>query len=201
MVMNVTVKFDPSDVIDKLNQIKNGLGDRALRSAVNKIGAQALTQMSKAIRDDYNISAAMVKERLQLRKAIGGKHAMFTAVLIGNPASGGIRRSMNLVHFLEKGAIEKAFKRGSGWQLDQLRFQVRRAGGKQSITGAFVGNKRRTVFVREGKARLPIKAVRTIGVPQMFSTRKNVGLVQAFIRENFPRILQSDVKYFLSTIK
>ena len=201
MVMSVTVKFDPSAVIAKLNEVKNGLGDRAVRSAVNKVGAQAQTQMSKAIREDYKISAALVKERLQLRKATGGRAVTFTAVLIGNPESGGRKRSMNLVHFLEKGAQEKAFKRGTGWRLDQLKFQVRRAGGKESITGAFVGNKGRTVFIRTGESRLPIKAVRTIGVPQMFSTKRNVGRVQAYVRENFPRVLQSEVKYFLSTVR
>jgi hypothetical protein len=49
--------------------------------------------------------------------------------------------------------------------------------------------------------RLPIKAVRTIGVPQMFNTRKNVDVVQRWIVENFPRIAAAEIRYYLSTIK
>lgn len=201
-MMQMTVRWDTTKVVDQLNEIKKGLGDRALTSAVNKVAAQAQTQMSRAIREDYNVSAALVKERLQLRKATRTGAATFTAVLIGNPETGGRKRSMNMVHFLEKStSLAEARKRGKAGTLSQLHFKVRKTGGKQVVTGAFLGNAGRTVFIREGNARLPIKALRTIGVPQMFSTRKNVGLVKTWIGDNFPRILQSEVKYFLSTVR
>lgn len=200
-MMQVTVLWDTREVERKLNAIKAGLGDRAITSAINKVAAQAKTQMSKAIREDYNISAALVNERLRLRKATRSGVATFTAILIGNPETGGRRRSMNLVHFLEKStSLAEARKRGKAGTLAQLHFKIRKTGGKAIVRGAFIGNQGRTVFIREGAGRLPIKAVRTIGVPQMFSTRKNIGKIKVWIGDNFPRILQSEVKYFLSTV-
>ena len=198
---DVTVRFNLDGVRARLNAIEKNLGEKAVVSALNKTAAQAKTRMSEAIRKDYNISAAMVRERLRIRKATRGKLATFSAYLVGNPNTGGAMRSMNLVHFLEKNAGAKAFRRGAGWRLDQLRFKVKRSGGKGTLKGAFIGNKGRTVFIREGAGRLPIKAVRTIGVPQMFSTNKNIDMVKAWIRENLPRIMQAEAKYYLSTVK
>ena len=53
------------------------------------------------------------------------------------------------------------------------------------ITGSFIGNQGRTVFVRTGKDRLPIKAVNTIDVPQMFNTRRINQAVQRIMQERF----------------
>jgi Prophage minor tail protein Z (GPZ) len=202
MVMQVTVRWDVNAVINKLNAIQKGIGDRALVSALNKVTTQAQTQMSRAIREDYNISPALVRERLKIRRATAKGLATFTAALIGNPNSGGAKRSMNMIHFLERSVtLAEARRRGKSKTLSELRFKVKRSGGKVSIPGAFIGNNGRTVFIREGRARLPIKPVRTIGVPQMFSTRKNVGLVEKWIKANFHRILQSEIRYYLSRIK
>ena len=157
--------------------------------------------MSTAIRADYNISAALVRERLVVKRATKKGLVTFTASLIGNPDSGGRRRSMNLVHFLEKNATAKAFKRGRDLRLDQLRFKVRKSGGKGVLPGAFIGNKGRTVFIRTGDKRTPIKAVRTIGVPQMFSTKKNIGKTLRWIELNLPRITESEIRHYLATVK
>lgn len=198
---DVTVRFNLDGLRARLNTIEKNLGDKAVVSALNKTAAQAKTRMSEAIRKDYNISAALVRERLRIRKAARGKFATFSAFLIGNPETGGRKRAMNLVHFLEKNAGAKAFRRGAGWRLDQLRFKVKKTGGKNTLKGAFIGNKGRTVFIREGAGRLPIRAVRTIGVPQMFSTNKNIDMVKAWITANLPRIMQAEAKHYLSTIK
>lgn len=200
-MFDVNVRINLDGVRNRLNAIQRNLGDRAIVSALNKTATQAKTQMSTAIRQDYNISAALMRERLVIRKATRKGSVTFTASLIGNPVTGGGKRSMNLVHFLEKNATAKAFKRGRDLRLDQLRFKVRKSGGKGVLPGAFIGNKGRTVFIRTGKARLPIKAVRTIGVPQMFNTKKNIGKVLRWIEINLPRIAQAEVAYYLSTVK
>jgi hypothetical protein len=200
-MLDVTVRFDLDGPRNLLNSLKTGVGDRAVLSILNKTTAQAKTRMSQAIRADYNISAGLVGERLRIRRATRRDIVTFTASLIGNPETGGRRRSMNLVHFLEKQAQAKAFRRGKGWRLDELRFKVKKGGGKQMLPGAFVGNKGRTVFIRTGKTRLPIKAVRTIGVPQMFNTKKNIGEVRRWISLNLPRIAQSEMAYYLKTVK
>lgn len=200
-MFDVTVRFNLDGPRNLLNSLQKGVGDRAVLSILNKTTAQAKTRMSQAIRADYNISAGLVGERLRIRRATRRDIVTFTASLIGNPDTGGRKRSMNMVHFLEKQALVKAFRRGKGWRLDELRFKVKKSGGKQTLPGAFVGNKGRTVFIRLGKTRLPIKAVRTIGVPQMFNTKKNVGSVKRWISLNLPRIAQSELAHYLSTVK
>lgn len=200
-MFDVTVRVNVDGLRRKLNAIEKHLGDNAVVSALNKTAAQAKTRMSELIRADYNISAALVRERLRIRKAQRSGIATFTALLIGNPETGGQRRSMNLVHFLEKNATAKAFRRGKNLRLDELRFHVRKTGGKQRLPGAFIGNKGRTVFIRTSAGRLPIKAVRTIGVPQMFNTKKNITEIKAWIEANLPRILDSEVKHYLARVQ
>lgn len=200
-MFDVSVRINLDGPRRVLNDLQKNLGDKAVISALNKAAAQAKTQMSQAIRADYNISAAMVKDRLRIARAQRRDVVTFQAKLIGNPESGGGKRSMNLVHFLEKNAGVKAYKRGTGGRLDQLRFKVKRSGGKNTLKGAFIGNKGRTVFIREGKSRLPIRAVRTIGVPQMFSTKRNVGKVTQWLNVNLPRIAESEILYYLSRVK
>jgi hypothetical protein len=52
--------------------------------------------------------------------------------------------------------------------------KIKKAGPRKLIKGAFIGNKGRTVFERAGSGvgRLPIRAVETIDVQQMFNTRR-----------------------------
>ena len=139
-----------------------------------------------------------VRERLQLQRA-SRTGMQFTATLIGNPA-GRAKRAMNVIRFIEKSvSLAQARKRRKAGTLGALRFKIRRAGGMQTIKGAFIGNNGRTVFRRTGKARLPIEAVSTIGVPQMFQARKVQLPVQRWITENFPRIFDREMRYFLRT--
>ena len=199
-MFSINVKADVKPAVDYLNRIAKGIGDKALTSALNKTVAQARTQMIRGITSEYAISAATVRERLQLQRA-SRTGMQFTATLIGNPA-GRAKRAMNVIRFIEKSvSLAQARKRRKAGTLGALRFKIRRAGGLQTIAGAFIANNGRTVFRRTGKARLPIEAVSTIGVPQMFNAKKVQIPVQRWITENFPRIFDRETRYFLSTIK
>jgi hypothetical protein len=198
-MFTLDIKADVRPAIEMLNRIKAGLGDQAIASALNKTIAQAKTQMSRGIRDEYNISAALVRDRLVVQRA-SRNGLRFTATLVGNPA-GTNRRAMNVIHFLErKTTLVEARKRGRAGTLTMLHFKIRRQGGKTTIAGAFIGNQGRTVFKRVGRQRLPIEPVQTIGVPQMFQAKKVQLPVQQWISDNFPRIFESDLRYFLSKV-
>ena len=199
-MFTINVKWDVRPMIDHLNRVAKGLGDQAITSALNKTAAQAKTQMIRGITAEYAISAALVRERLQVQRA---KRAgmQFTATLVGNP-SGTAKRAMNVIHFLERAtSMAEARRRRKSGTLAALYFKIKRAGGKQTIQGAFIGNQGRTVFRRVGKARLPIEPVQTIGVPQMFMARKLQIPVQEWITREFPRIFDHEMRYFLSTVK
>ena len=199
-MFTLSVKCDVRPMIDYLNRVAKGLGDQAITSALNKTVAQAKTQMIRGITDEYNIKASDVRERLQVQRA---KRAgmQFTATLFGNPA-GRAKRAMNVIRFLERAtSMAEARRRRKSGTLAALYFKIKRAGGKQTIQGAFIGNQGRTVFRRVGKARLPIEPVQTIGVPQMFNARKVQIPVQQWIEREFPRIFEHEARYFLSTIR
>lgn len=199
-MINVTVKVDVSGVKARLNAAKKGLGDRAVISALNKTGAQAQTRMSRLIRDDYAISAQLVRERLKVRRAVRRGEFAFEAALMGN--ANNQSRAMNLIHFVErKTTLAESRRRAKAGTQAQLFFKIKKGKGKATLARVFVGNRGRTVFERTGKERLPIRPVQTIAVPQMFNTKKNRAAVERFIADAFPRIFQREAAYYLSTVK
>lgn len=199
-MINVTVKVDVSGVKARLNAAKKGLGDRAVISALNKSAAQAQTRMSRLIRDDYVISAQLVRERLKVRRARRRGEFDFEAALMGN--ANNQSRAMNLIHFVErKTTLAEGRRRAKAGTQGQLFFKIKKGKGKATLSRAFVGNKGRTVFERTGKERFPIKPVQTIAVPQMFNTRKNRAAVERFIADAFPSIFVREAAYYLSTVK
>lgn len=198
-MITLNVKIDVQPTINYLNRVKAGLGDRAIASALNKTVDQSKTQMSQQIRQEYNLTAEFVRSRLvvQHAKASGQR---FTATLIGNP-QGTSHYALNVIRFLErKVTLAEARRRRKSGSLYELRFQIRR-GQTKTIAGAFIGNNGRTVFRRIGKARLPIEAVATVGVPQMFNAKRVRGYVERWIADNFPRIFDHEARYYLSTVK
>ena len=199
-MFTLDVKAYVGPAIDYLNRLKAGLGDQVIVSSLNKTVAQASTQMARGISQTYNIKVSDVKSMLSIQRAKrAGK--LFTATLVGNPF-GTSKRSLNVIRFLEKVVtLAQARKRKKAGTLNQLQFQILRTGGKTLIHGAFIGNKGRTVFMREGPGRLPIKAVQTIGVPQMFQAKKVQLPVQQLITDNFPRIFDSEFRYYVSTLR
>lgn len=105
---------------------------------------------------------------------------------------------MNLIAF-ETGTLTKrtAKKAGRAGAAGQLGFQILRSGGRKVIPGAFVGNKGRTVFIREGKGRTPIKALNTIDVPQMFNTKRVNQVVRRVMIERFGANFKRELRVVL----
>ena len=170
-MVTITVKTDFAEVNRKLRKLPNELQIKVVPAALNKVVAKANTEMVRQISRDFNISQNDVRARMRVIRA-KRDFARFTASL--DPYLTNRRgRSLNLIRFLEKSVslAEGKRRRGDG-SLQQLRFQIKRGGGKKTINDAFIGNRGRTVFVREGKSRLPIKALTTIDVPQMFNTKR-----------------------------
>ena len=156
--------------------------------ALNKTIDQGRAEMARRIAAEYRIKISDVRQRLAITRARKqGKALELTVSLEATRAGKG--RGMNLIAFHAGGGrVLKSGKR------QQLRFKIRRAGGNKQITGAFIGNKGRTIFIRDGKSRLPIKAVNTIDVLQMFNTKRiNLAVREALLaslESNFDRELR-----------
>lgn len=168
-----------AEVRRNLDRIQRELRDKALSAALNKVGAKARTEMTRAITSEFAINQADVRPRLSLSKANRGK----LVVVLDPYASKRRGRSLNLIRFVEKKVTLAERRRRQKSGNNQIGFRIKRTGGMKFIAGAFIANKGRTVFKRVGKERLPIQALSTIDVPQMFSTRRIMTRVLTRIRK------------------
>lgn len=199
-MVSINIRTNFPEVQRQLDQLQKDIGEKAAVSAVNKTMAKAKTKMGRTIVSEFRVTVGQVRDRLDVEKAkyIRGR-AVITAVLTGRAKRRGMReeRGMNLIAFVEKSvSLAQARKRAKAGTLDQLHFQIKRAGGKVVIPGAFIGNKGRTVFKRVGKERLPIKAVTTIGIEQMFNTKRINRIVVEAMKADFPGIFEHEAAFF-----
>lgn len=181
--MSIVVNVKGVDAFrQRLNGLSKQLQARAMSAALNKTAAKGKTEVNRAVREDFLISAADVRNSIDLSPARGSEDGITAKInIFGSAKKKG--RSLNTVHFLERAismaAARKRMKKGTlfakgrgGRLLPVLGFKFKRGGGVKNIEGTFIGNKGRTIFVRTGDKRLPIKPVQMIGVSQMFNTKR-----------------------------
>lgn len=193
MKINLTHNFP--EITKQLNELHADVAAKAMASAMNKTVAQAKTAMSSEIRNVFNISAAKVGEALTVNKASAAGGTLRLEASLESPSKRG--RSLNLINFMEKKVtLAQAKKRTKAGTLNQLHVQIKKAGGKKALRTAFIGNKGRTIFVRTGKERLPIKALQTIDVAGMFNTKRINAKVLEMIETKFPKVFENEAKFF-----
>ncbi len=180
----ISVKHNFPEVQQALQSLQQDVAKQALVRAVNRSIEQAKTGMSREIRGEFNISRADVEATLRVRRANyqGGLFAV-EASLESRTKRG---RSLNLIRF------------GARQTRKGVTFKVKRRGPRQLIPGAFIANEGRTVFIRVGRSRLPIKALQTIDVPQMFNTQRINDRVVSTLREKFPAIFAREAAFYLA---
>ena len=185
--MNISIQTNFPQVKRALEQLSTDVGNKAMASALNKTVAQAKTAMSREIRAEFNISAGKVGDALRITRAVasGGRFSL-SARLEATSKRG---RSMNLAAF-------NARQTAKG-----VSFKIKKSGPRKTIPGAFLINEGKTVMIRVGKARLPIKALQTIDVAQMFNTKRINAKVLRFIQDKFPTIFANEAKYFTDRFK
>lgn len=185
--MNFSITTNFPDVQRALDRLASDVGSKATASALNKTVAQAKTAMSREIRAEFNISAGRVGQALTITRAsaIGGRFRL--AASLQSPAQRG--RSLNLAAF---GARQTA---------KGVSFKIKKSGPRKTIPGSFLINGGKTVMIREGKQRLPIKARQTIDVSQMFNTKRINAKVLRFIEDKFPTIFANEAKFFTDRFK
>lgn len=170
-MINIDIRADLRGMQRQLDRLSASLQDRVVAAAVNKTADKARVEMRRQITAEFAIKAADVNSQVKLKKAIA-KSGMLWAELEAFPRRRG-HLSRNVMLF---GA--KQTKQG-------VTVRIKKSGGRKLIKHAFIANKGRTVFTREGTKRLPIKPVETIDVPQMFNTRRINANVLAKIKRDF----------------
>lgn len=195
-MIRIDVRDNLAEVKRELAALQSSLRERAIAGALNKVTDQARTRMIREITREFEMKSGDVRAALRIRRARGGAFGtQLVAELAAFQRPNG--RGFNVIRFMErKVTLAEAKRRAKAGTLNQLAFKIKRGGGAKRIAGAFIGNKGRTVFVRTGKARLPIKGVTTIDVAQMFNTRRINGAVVAFIEAKFPELLARELAFF-----
>lgn len=197
MSINVEIKVNLGGVMAALDELQAAVRERAAVSAINKTLAKARTNMTRAIARHYNVTSTYVRDRLRVEGAVyrGGRAHIYGT--LNGSGKRGKGRSANLIAFVEKStSLAQARKRAKAGTLEQLHFQIKKTGPRVVIPGAFIGNKGRTVFIRQGKPRLPIKALQTIDVPQMFNQRDINRSVRRAMENDFPPIFAHELKFW-----
>ena len=186
MSNTISIRNNFPKVAARLDRLAVDVGNKAMVRALNTTVTQGKTQMARKISQEYRMSVGTAKDRLDVdRASIKGGALRFEAALKATRKGKG--RSMNLIAFTSGSKVSKASakRQGKAALAGQLQIQIKRSGGKKVITGAFIGNKGRTVFIRPGKGRLPIKPINTIDVPQMFNARRINSVVREVMIKNF----------------
>lgn len=195
--MQLSISTNFADVQRKLDALQSDVRNTVLVRTVNRTIDAAKTDMSRSIRAEFNVTATYVRERLRVRRA-SFKAGRFNveAQLIGGD---GRRRSANVIAF------------GARQGKAGVSVKIKRAGGRSVIKGAFIGNKGRTVFRRVPGTTMAsrdrytgtkhgeqIEPVRTIDVPQMFTTRRVNSAVIRAIEKKLPQIFEREARFALS---
>jgi hypothetical protein len=178
--MNISVDVRGVEAVQRrLKMIGEELRDKVVTASLNKVVTKAQAEINRQIRAEYFVKADEVRNAMVVHKA--NRNTLKASIdIFGSKSRRG--RSANMIHFLAalQGAGVAVKTRGAvGVKKSdlkeigrQLGFKVKRGAGMKKIPGAFLGNKGRTVFIREGKDRLPIKPLQVIGFSQMFSSKK-----------------------------
>lgn len=178
----LSISHDFAQVARKLDQLSRDVAERAQASALNKAIDQGKTQMVREISQGYAVTASYVRGRLRVKRASFRQGRFAMSVTLDGTSN---KRAANVIAFTARQTA-----RG-------LTVKIRRDGPRKHIAGAFIGNKGRTVFKREGKDRLPIEPVQTIDVPQMFNARRIKARVLQVIKDRLPAIAEHEIAYFV----
>jgi hypothetical protein len=200
----ITVRVEGLEQVQrKLDGMRRDMRAKVLQPAINKVAEKARAEINRAIPEEFNVKASEVRNAIDLRRARSGSlEAVLT--IFGSKTKRG--RSLNLIHFLAAvqaagRAIKVRGAKGKKSELaalqKQLGFLIKKGGGLKKIQGAFVGNKGRTIFIREGRERLPIKPLQVIGFSQMFNSKRINQRVMDKIRQELPVEVDRAIKLLL----
>jgi len=171
------------------------LVERATVSALNKIGAQGITQTKRAITKKYNIKQKDLKGSLVLHRAARGTKSREGRHFARIAATGS---SIPLYKFAARPVEPKPQAGVAVKRRTPVTVKVMKQGGRKKVPHAFIGRMASGhvgVFTREGKASLPIRERYSVGVAKMFE-KEGVKAAEAITRTKGRQIVQQELNYY-----
>jgi hypothetical protein len=181
-MIQVSVKADVEQARLGLVDLQRNQVPRAAARALNRTRDNVQTVVVREVAKETGLKQKDVREALSRTNATAGRLLSVLAA---------VGRAVNLIRFT-----------------NQNRTQARRSGGvvanawskRRLYRGTFIGNQGRTVFVRVGPARLPIKAVHGPSIPREIERDTIRPIVERTIRERWPINFAADLKFFLGKL-
>jgi hypothetical protein len=202
MSLHLTIKVRGiAGVKANLSRLDGDLRGRAMAAAINKTAQKARAEISRAVRQEYAVDATRVRNAIELHNASAKADGRLVAWINIFGSSSKRGRSLNLIHFLEtKVSLAERRRRSKAGTQQQLRFRIKKGGPLITIPGAFIGNKGRTIFVRENPndPKSAIRPLQVIDIQQMFSSTKIRTRVLAKINADLPIEVQRAVRWMLA---
>ncbi len=179
----------------------------AANSALNKVAAQAKTQISQQIREEYNVPAGKVSNYLRLiSRAMGNR---IEAIISGK----GLGLALSYFGAKQEGVTLKSIIGQRGKKMPRLKsgrarggevsVVVRRSGGRKMVTGdpkPFIARFKSghvAVVQRVDKRRTPLKEMFGPGVAGLMGSKRIMENTKRFINEKFPGVFKHEMDYYL----
>ena len=157
--------------------------EKALRRTVKRMGTRFRKTAVKEVRQTYNVRAKKLKEYIKARTHYGKGGVEWRFRVSGKP--------MSLIHF-----SPRQTRQG-------VTVKVKKSEGRKMIKGAFLANdsgSHKRVFMRSGKARLPIESKHTISIPQMFN-KEILKKAQKEVEENYEKEFKHNLDFYMGRLK
>jgi len=173
--LKIDIKGDVSAARRRLAYLKNEAVNKAATRALNRTGDHANTL---TVRDLARVTGLKQKD---VRAALSRLRANFSNLTYRLRAIG---RALNLIRF---GARQtKKGVSAAAW------------GVRKIYRGTFIANQGRTVFVREGQERLPIRPVHGPSLPREFGRAEFLANLRAAVNAKWKTEFAAQLKYYLS---
>lgn len=164
--------------------------DKATVMALNKTIVQLGTEAGREIRKVYNLKLKAIRKAMKLLKARNGsKYPRAELTFSGRP-----------IPLIEFGARQNA---------TGVSVKILKQGGRKTVPHAFITELTRNnargggsagiqnVFRRVGRARLPIKNLRSVSIPVMAERAAIAKTLEAFADERYDRNFDQALSYLL----
>lgn len=181
----VSVQQTASQFLASAEGLRGALKTRALVHALNRAAQGVKTDASREIRKTYRIKKAVVDRAFREQRATPSSLTAVVRVR-GRPLS-------------LAGFSPRTNRRARG-------VSVNVKGTRKVIRGAFLrtlatkkGEGYEVVFIREGKARYPLKALKTVDVPGLFVMRDIRVAVASGVEERFRKEFQRLLRHYAAT--
>lgn len=166
---------------------------KASLRALNKVGRSAEVRANRQIRKVYNVSRSEVDAGINVRAASVSK-LTYSIFFKG--------KQTPIIDFIRDATVTRALDKERN-RLHALPVTIKR-GSRKTVKHWFIQRMPNTghvgVFMRAGASRLPIKQKFTISIGQMFKGIKVFSEVHAYINQEFPRVLQHEIEWFVKNL-